>query len=837
MINVDNQHIVREVAQKNYNSNIKRNIITILAIIITSFLIVSVVGIGISYWQMISERQIKMNGMDYDIELTEPTKAQVDIAKKMELIKYAGVSVKCAIVNKTDNKPTSKLQLYWIDNTCWNKQCLSALDKKTGGYPKNENEIMLSSEALRNIGIKKPTVGMKINMTYFPLSGNYYRNDTKKTSTDSGCINKQFILSGYYTDFTGSSKGYVSEAFYKTTGAKQTDFTQGTLKISLKNSLYSKKTIMKIQHQFKIHHRQVISEDSDSIDQFVKTITVLVLLLAMIFLSGSLFIFNTMYISVSKDIRLLGQMKTIGMTSKQLKGIIYYQAVINSCIGIPVGLSVGYFVSKNLIPMVMKMENIRLAGSDRFTKYPLLMLIAALFSIVTVLFSCSKPAKMAGNCSPIEATRYQNGGVRSIKETNGIQGMAWQNIFRDRKRAGIIMASFVVSIIVFLTVNVVIKENDSKSILNETWKYDLGIVNEKTLDSDEQVISEELNKKISNISGVDQTRPIYSAIIDAPYQQKLFGNYYKELYLSRYSPGNYKSDISKYEKGEKNIKKMFDSKIIGIDGNELKQVLKDSGPKINIKKFALGETALVCNWLSLSPKDAVNKNFYFSTDKSDKQDKVKIAGIIDDPTEFASGYTPYIVVSTNKFKELVKNPVIELIEVDYKKSLDKKTEKKIKEALKGNENISFESKLDLYNDMLGNERQIRVLGNGVGYIIAVLAVMNYVNMMIASVQNRKKEFATLESIGMTKKQQVKVLIKEGIIYASLSSVVAFALGIPISYVVFQNMNIYRLSFSVPFFSNAVLLLVVFMICSLIPVLVYKSVCSGTVIERMQSIGE
>ena len=72
----------------------------------------------------------------------------------MELIKYAGVSVKCAIVNKTDNKPTSKLQLYWIDDTCWNKQCLQALDKKTGRYPKNENEIMLSSEALRNIGKK-----------------------------------------------------------------------------------------------------------------------------------------------------------------------------------------------------------------------------------------------------------------------------------------------------------------------------------------------------------------------------------------------------------------------------------------------------------------------------------------------------------------------------------------------------------------------------------------------------------------------------------------------------------------------------------------------------------
>lgn len=58
----------------------------------------TIIGIGIGYWEMISERQMKMNGMDYDIEVSEPTEDQVNIARKSDLIKYAGISVKCAVI-------------------------------------------------------------------------------------------------------------------------------------------------------------------------------------------------------------------------------------------------------------------------------------------------------------------------------------------------------------------------------------------------------------------------------------------------------------------------------------------------------------------------------------------------------------------------------------------------------------------------------------------------------------------------------------------------------------------------------------------------------------------
>lgn len=54
--------------------------------------------------------------------------------------------------------------------------------------------------------------------------------------------------------------------------------------------------------------------------------------------------------------------------------------------------------------------------------------------------------------------------------------------------------------------------------------------------------------------------------------------------------------------------------------------------------------------------------------------------------------------------------------------------------------------------MKNSENQITVLGGSLGIIIMLLAVSNYLNMMSESIQNRSKEFAILESVGMTRKQ-------------------------------------------------------------------------------------
>lgn len=128
MMKVNSRKVITSVAMITYRANKKRNALTVFAVILTTFLITAVLGIGISYWDAVSERSIRMNGMDYDIELTEPRAEQVEMVGSMDAVKYAGVAVKCAIAEEYQDKSLDKTRLYWVDDTCWEKQCIPAYE-------------------------------------------------------------------------------------------------------------------------------------------------------------------------------------------------------------------------------------------------------------------------------------------------------------------------------------------------------------------------------------------------------------------------------------------------------------------------------------------------------------------------------------------------------------------------------------------------------------------------------------------------------------------------------------------------------------------------------------
>lgn len=69
------------------------------------------------------------------------------------------------------------------------------------------------------------------------------------------------------------------------------------------------------------------------------TTAVIVMLALFIVLSGYLLISNVMYISVARDIRFYGMLKTIGASSRQIKRLVRLQALRLSLIGIPAGFS------------------------------------------------------------------------------------------------------------------------------------------------------------------------------------------------------------------------------------------------------------------------------------------------------------------------------------------------------------------------------------------------------------------------------------------------------------------------------------------------------------------
>ncbi len=830
MLKTDNKKVINDLAKTTYKADKKRNVLTIVAIFLTTFLLCTIISVGLSYWDTVSLRQQRVQGIDYDIELTEPRDHQVSVIREMDNVKYAGLSVKCAIVSKYQDKELNKLKLYWLDDTCWKKQTVPALDYYKGKYPNKENEIMLSRSALSSMGIKNPKVGMELPLIYQTLAENSKNEDIIKT----------FVLSGWFLDYTSIDKGYVSEKFYKSTGVLQTDITQGSLKVSLKNPLYSKNDIIEMQNQIKLSGNQIIEADYDTISNFIKTIIGLVILLALVFMSGYLFIYNTLYISVNRDIRYFGQLKTIGTTSVQIKKMIYRQILWNTVIGIPLGLTCSAVVGKIVIPQLLHVLNPTVATSEVGTISLWVFVIATVFSFVVTMISSQKPAKIAMNCSPVEAMKYVGAvpvKVKNKKRTGGnICSMVKMNLFRDKKQFIIIMCSLSLAVSLFLIINVIIYVNNAKNILNHFYDYDLRLLNQTLLsDNEEQVITLDLIEQIKSIDGVKDVRGLKSATAFVPYQENVYGEYYKELYNSRYSPGNYEKDIELYKKQPNHH--LFTCRVVGIDELEFERINNTLKNPLDKEEFKNGDIAFVSENFTQGGNGIIGKNVEFSIPAAlnpDKKENIETGAIIDDyPAYYSAGYTPDLIVSDDFFNKIMGQPLIEMIKIDYDVPFSKSVETSIKKLIKSNKFISTESKLGDYSEMKNSESQITVLGGSLGIIIIFLAISNYLNMMSESIQNRSKEFAVLESVGMTRKQIKKMIVFESLGYSILSSVIALIIGLPASYVIFTNFNRYGIPFAFPVIKTLLLFIVIIITCVVTSLFVFSKLKGETVIELLR----
>ena len=663
-------------------------------------------------------------------------------------------------------------------------------------------------------------------------------------------ISKTFILSGYYRDYSGKQYGYVSQAFYETTGVKQTDFTQGVLKITLKKSLYSAKDIMNIQKPLDLQDRQMLIADDHIMQNFIRMAVGVGGLLVMILISGYLFVYNTLYISVSKDIRYYGQLKTLGMTSVQLKRLVYLQALWNSCMGIPVGMALGAAVSAGLIPTALRLIDPGMSGMKIVTVHPLIYVGAALFSSATVIAGCRKPAVITGECSPIEAVSYTGltkGREKQKERERGLKDMARRNMFRDRKQAAVILGSFFVVLTVFLCVNAVIRGNDAKNILNQIRSCDITVNNQTTLEEKLPLITEERLDEIRAIEGVKEIRPVTTAQMIVPYQEELLGPYYKRLYQSRYSPGDYEKDIEEYKKDPRALNCIFDGRFVGISPEEFRKINDTLGGNLDEEAFEKGETAIAVPFWA-SAEEAVGKKIRFflpDGQEPEKEHEITVAAtgessmdggnVIDDPSEYSGGYCPNLLVSNTLAKKLMGDNILtEVVRIEYEKPYDKETEKAVKSVFRDEKQISFDSKLTRYQEMKSSEQQVKVLGGGLGIILAVLAILNYINMMAAGVQNRAKEFATLESLGMTPGQIRKVLVQEGLGYGILSILLSMAVGLPLSYIVFQSVKVYNMGYSLPVLYNLILFAVIIAVCVMVPPLIYQMTQKESVIERLRA---
>ena len=396
-----NKEVIKRVEKGMMKANRTRNIFAIVAVALTTFMITTIFSLGINYKENMELTSVRTSGTNANVSLAMPTNEQEKEIRDLDYVKTVGTQYMIGSVaekNEADRDLAIAMQYY--DNTEWEKHYKEAISNIKGEYPKKENEIMLSEDALSQLGIKEPKLDMEIPLSYISKDGE--QKDT-------------FTLSGWFRSYTGTGMAFLSESYCQEHG--YTMQNSGVLSISLDNP---KDNFYDIQDDIALNENQTFQGSVSMSSSSGSVYAMIILLVFFIIGSGYLLIYNVLYISISRDTRFYGLIKTLGTTEKQIKTLVKRQALTFGCIGIPIGVILAGVLSFGIVPVIL--ENAFDSGKSIMDAemffHPSIFILSIIFSALTVWISCNAPAKVAGKISPIEALRYQNFASTKTKSRN-----------------------------------------------------------------------------------------------------------------------------------------------------------------------------------------------------------------------------------------------------------------------------------------------------------------------------------------------------------------------------------------------------------------------------------
>lgn len=518
--------------------------------------------------------------------------------------------------------------------------------------------------------------------------------------------------------------------------------------------------------------------------------------MVLVFLAGYLMIYNVFQISVAADIQFYGKLKTLGTTKKQLKKVVYGQGNRLSAIGIPMGLVAGYVLGVLLVPVWIPMKEMQVVVSAS----PVIFAGSALFSYVTVLVSCMLPARMAGKVSPIEALRYTDSSVschkKKKKSRNGafLLRMAWSNLWRSRKRTIVVLCSLTLGLVLM---SYFYAKNASFDV--EKYLMDLTVadyqIDDATNDASSfydpagNTISDTMLAEIMGLGesgGVEATGRLYSRQEQMTLGEqtkrslKAFYNEERLADFASYAPSfpEWKAGFDAAVGGEKCMYTIYGADGLVLDAAADNRYILDGA--FDAERFATGQYCLSIG-PSMTPGDVIPAHAVgeklliegreFEVMAALKPLRPMVAGrdslAFDLPVILPADVFTKLWAGSN-LRKFYFNVTDETME-DAQALLSKYQQG----AAAGMNVVSRRTMIAQYESQT---RASAVMGYAVSIIIALVGVLNFVNSMVTAIIARRREFALIQSVGMTKRQLRQMLAFEGLFYAGLTLLAAYTLG-------------------------------------------------------------
>ena len=748
-------NVLNKLALKNLKLNKKRSVVTIIGIILATALICTVAGMGTSLQASLVENAVDETGYyhlevkDIDLNKLNQIKNNRDVKNVIDTY-YLGTSY-----YETNNR----LEVESIKKEDFDKLSYKI---EEGRYPSNNDEIILTKMALTKSGKK---IGDTIELNV----GKYYYNYNDGSERIDNPVHKIYKIVGEL-----SKKGYSREYSGITTNDTSNYFHSY---IILENPKEYKTVVSQIltledYDEVMYHDIQKTGFDYRTNNELLRweafsfsdeTVTMLYgiigIVAGVIVITSVICIRNSFAISVQEKKRMYGMLSSVGATKKQIKTSVLKEAFILGIIGIPLGIVLGIVAVYVLTHICNLMIGKYLFETGIVFKITILPIsFAIILGTLTIYFSALGSAKKTSKISPIEALR-ENDEIKITSKalktpktiskcfkTGGV--IAYKNLKRNKKKYKTTVISLTISVLLFIVMSSFVIESQKISSYYYT-DYDYNIVVKNLRDEDEAVIKKivELpNLKNSSVAyTVTSQYTIDDTSILTEYASDMAYGSMNVIALDNISFRKYteKVNVNYEENKDKGI--LIDEYLLLENGKDVKK---------RAYTYAAGDTI----------KGKIDENYI----------EIEISKIADiKPYGYENHYYDggLLIINYDVYKNKID---LSIDNITLKSTNHEQTVKSIKALTKFSDIYDKEREEE-------NNNTFYFLVNIFLYVfiivITLIGVTNIFNTITSNMELRKKEFAMLKSIGMTKKEFKRMINLETIMYSIKSLIYGIILGI------------------------------------------------------------
>ena len=843
---------VRVLKQRLFQKNKGRNLVAVLAILMTTMMFATLFTLAQSMSENLVEMTFRQTGYDAQVSFKSITSEQAEMLANHPDVKEVGEST---VLGLAENKALSgkQVEIRWADESYASHSfCMPT----TGHLPEKENEAALDTLTLKRLGVE-PKLGETVTLEW--------RKDLSDPEAET--VSSTFTLSGFWegNESVYASMAWVSNAYVDTILENEAErikdgnvFGMHMAQVTLHNDRKIENTMEQVLSDTGLtdleYHVNLAYSPEMGATALQETLP-MYLGMVLVFLAGYLIIYNIFQISVTADVQFYGKLKTLGMTTKQIKKLIFGQSNLLCLIGIPAGLLLGWLLGMVLVPAFTGI----IEGESRVSANPVIFIGSAVFAWLTVLVSCLRPARLAGKVSPVEALRMNDADGKSKKskrkkEQTSLASMAWANLGRNKKRTITVVCSLTLGLVLLscfyaknasfdmekYLANLTIADFELSDVTSEDY---IGGYNPKG-----DTLNETLVKTLESFEGVESTGHQYSAQftwkMDEQTAKNLQSFYTEELLAdwSTYDPSGAEEFHEAIDTGE------MSAVIFGMDGIPLEAVTQEAyimEGTFDSEAFASGNYVLAVGpaieqdevYPSL-PAPSVGSAIELEGKSYEVMAVVYPLMPIDDGASemgAPASMEMHFILPTDTFRVQWPENTLRRLFVNVDDVHVNEMQEWIETYTEHEDSsLPVASRKTMAEQYERETRSSAVMGNAISIIIALVGVLNFINSMVTAIVSRRREFAMIQSVGMTKRQLCRMLVYEGLYYAGITLaasylISALAVGVCIRAMVEGGFTTFHFTLFPLMICTPILLI----FAILIPYLCFKNLEKQSIVERLR----